>query len=82
MAKGPQETHRKKCQDILVGQYFNGEMSYGELDPGQDLGALDLGQQTHSLFLFHKSSFSFFGASAGPMEYSSPLVSATCPGRF
>lgn len=39
-------------------------------------------KHTCNIPLFHKSFFSIFGASADPMRYSSPLLSATCPGRF
>lgn len=41
-----------------------------------------MGKQTGNLPSFHKSPFSIFGASADPTGYSSPLVSATCPGKF
>lgn len=50
VAKEVQESHTKKCQDILASQHFNGRLSYGKTDPN-----LDLQQQTCNLPLFHKS---------------------------
>lgn len=81
--KGTPGDSQQKMSQYVSEPAFQWETELlGSRPKPQELGALDSGQQICNLPLFHKSSFSFFGASADPMGYSSPLVSATCPGRF
>lgn len=77
------EDSQQKLSGYRRGPRFEWEAKLQESRPKPHrLGALDLGQQTCDLPSFHKWFFSFFGASADPMGYSSSLVSATCPGRL